>query len=159
MREQCGKGCGRLNERMQLCTVRVYYKDKLSWGVVLTTCSTLSKALSMLVPELTKTIRMNLAKCGYSPCNSSARKSVNSPANSTPVGPPPTTANVSNSLNWSSVVLGREASSKLSRILVFILRTSSISLMNEQCSTTPARPKSFTCKSWVDAKAGCKKWV
>mmetsp|Transcript_44065 Transcript_44065/g.133480 ORF Transcript_44065/g.133480 Transcript_44065/m.133480 type:complete len:205 (-) Transcript_44065:218-832(-) len=98
----------------------------------------------------------NFVRSLYILTPSDAKKSVNSPQSSTPVGPPPTTINVkisrilasSSELNVMSEsrACQYEASSNLRRMWSLNTVASAVSFMNSACSLTPGMLKSFGWK-------------
>ena len=77
---------------------------------------------------------------GYSFGTSSVKKSCISAANSTPVGPPPTTTTESMSFCSSSETPGKDAVSRRSASFVRMRSASSTSFKNTACSRTPGVP-------------------
>lgn len=74
---------------------------------------------------------------------SSSKKSCNSPANSTPVGPPPTTTMCKRRLTSSSVWSLKQAVSTQSMIVLRIFWASPTSFKKQECSRTPGIPSKY----------------
>mmetsp|Transcript_25616 Transcript_25616/g.59666 ORF Transcript_25616/g.59666 Transcript_25616/m.59666 type:complete len:217 (+) Transcript_25616:560-1210(+) len=113
------------------CEVRALYASSCKSGPNIG-----SKAL----PRCTKTILTYWTRFGCSFCKSFLTKSLNSPQNSHPVGPPPTVTKVRSFLFSSSDVPGKSASSKHSVTRRRIRRASWICFRKKQCSSTPGTP-------------------
>mmetsp|Transcript_2233 Transcript_2233/g.4998 ORF Transcript_2233/g.4998 Transcript_2233/m.4998 type:complete len:230 (-) Transcript_2233:308-997(-) len=91
---------------------------------------------------LCTTVMLSLSpSLGYSRGMSSLRKSCSSAANSTPVGPPPTTSTDSMRRASASDTPGSDAVSSRSASLRRMDRASSTSFRNVACSYTPGVPK------------------
>mmetsp|Transcript_24740 Transcript_24740/g.64199 ORF Transcript_24740/g.64199 Transcript_24740/m.64199 type:complete len:287 (+) Transcript_24740:810-1670(+) len=82
---------------------------------------------------------------GNALCASSLTRSAISAANSTPVGPPPTTTKCSNRLRSSLGRSGIAALSKASETAERMRRASGSSLRKWACLLTPGMPNVFTC--------------
>mmetsp|Transcript_9723 Transcript_9723/g.23786 ORF Transcript_9723/g.23786 Transcript_9723/m.23786 type:complete len:270 (+) Transcript_9723:1027-1836(+) len=92
---------------------------------------------------------------------SSCRRSASSAANSTPVGPPPTTTKFSRRLRSASDWPGLHADSNASKIAARIRRASMISLRKWACCSTPgvlkvlfSAPTAMISLSYASSKSG-----